>query len=263
MPILNCPCCGSGIVRYMGIGTEKLYDHVTKEFNVKGLRLDADSTRKKGGFKGILESFGKGEVSFMVGTQMAAKGHDFRNLTVVGVVDADVGLNLPDFRAAERSYQLLSQVSGRAGRAEKKGKVIIQTLNPIHYALEAAKNHDFLTFYEKEAVLREELCLPPFGRLALLRFQGPEEEETEKQAIRAANIISPILKEYEVGEVELLGPAPSPISRLKERYRFQIMLKTKSVHSRYKILTHFISSFRKDLPKDYIFTVDVDPYHLL
>jgi primosomal protein N' (replication factor Y) len=288
----RCPSCGSGIVRYMGVGTEKLQALVEREFGAKGLRLDADSTRRKGGSKGILEAFGKREADFMVGTQMAAKGHDFANLTVVGVVDADIGLNLPDFRAAERSFQLLSQVSGRAGRADKPGKVIIQTLNPAHYALVAASAHDYMGFFQDELSIRESLSLPPLGRLALLRFSGVEEGDVSEAAGRAFQALDALVRKGDPGEFEILGPAPSPINKLKDRYRYQIMLRSKTVKARHQVLAAFLGPFRKalakgfskglpkdkdkdkDKPKDkdkskaktkekISLIVDVDPYHLL
>jgi primosomal protein N' (replication factor Y) len=251
------------MVRYMGLGTEKLAELVEKELKVKGIRLDRESTKKKGGIKEILESFARSEADFMVGTQMAAKGHDFANLTVVGVVDADIGLNFPDFRAAERTHQLLSQVSGRAGRAEKPGKVVIQTLNPNHYALRAAANHDYMEFFQEEIALRQEMGLPPFGRLALLRFSSLDEKEAESIAQKAASLLEPAIKPYLQKEVFLLGPAPAPVSRLKERYRFQLFLRCSTVRIRHKILTSFLPPFRKKLPKTVILTVDIDPYQLM
>ncbi|MDR2354308.1 MAG: primosomal protein N', partial [Deltaproteobacteria bacterium] len=262
-PRHSCPECGQGIVRYLGVGTEKLQELVETDLRAKGLRMDALSTRKKGGIKSILESFGRGEVDFLVGTQMAAKGHDFSNLTVVGVVDADIGLNMPDFRASERTYQLLSQVSGRAGRAEKRGKVIIQTLNPEHYSLVAAKNHDYFDFFENEIKIREELGLPPFGRLALIRFSGENEEEVIFSCEKAGEMLRSLCEGYPEGALEVLGPAPSPISRLKERFRYQIMFRSQTVQDRHRVLRAFLPDFRKSLKKTVIFTVDIDPYHLI
>jgi primosomal protein N' (replication factor Y) len=262
-PLLVCPQCGAGMVRYLGAGTERLLERAEKDFKVKGLRLDADSSRAKGGLKSVLESFGKGEASFLVGTQMAAKGHDFPNLTLVGVVDADIGLNLPDFRAAERTFQLLSQVAGRAGRAEKPGKVIIQTHNPGHYSVAAAKAHDYLAFYRSEASLRREMGLPPFGRLALMRFTGADEARTEAAAGKAAAALRSLVAGRAEGGFRLFGPAPSPVGRLKERWRFQMMLRADTARARGEILRAFIPLCRKGLPKSVAFSLDVDPYHLM
>jgi primosomal protein N' (replication factor Y) len=262
-PPAVCPGCGEGLVRYMGAGTERILESAEKDFRVRGLRLDADSARAKGGLKAILEGFGRGEAAFMVGTQMAAKGHDFPNLTVVGVVDADIGLNLPDFRAAERTYQLLSQVSGRAGRAGKPGRVVIQTLNPGHYSVTAACSHDYLSFYRAEAGMRRELGLPPFGRLALLRFTGADEARTEAAAAGAAETLRGLVEARPDGDFLLLGPAPSPVDRLKARYRFQMMLRAGTSAARGEVLAAFAPLCRKRLPKTVAFSVDVDPYHLL
>jgi primosomal protein N' (replication factor Y) len=262
-PRLACPECGAGMVRYMGVGTEKLHAMVEKDFPATGLRLDAETTRHKGGFKEILETFGQRKADFLVGTQMAAKGHDFAYLTVVGVVDADIGLNLPDFRAAERTYQLLSQVAGRAGRAERPGKVIIQTQNPEHYSLRAAQLHDYDHFYQCEIKIRRELLLPPFGRLALLGFSGADEREASLLAENGVGRLRDLIKEMELREVEILGPAPSPVSRLKDQYRFQAMVVAKSVSVRHALLRAFLPEFRKKLKKTVKFVVDVDPYHLM
>jgi primosomal protein N' (replication factor Y) len=262
-PPSRCPSCSGGLVRYMGAGTERILASAEKDFKVKGLRLDADSTRRKGGLKAVLEGFGRGEAAFMVGTQMAAKGHDFPNLTVVGVVDADIGLNLPDFRAAERTYQLLSQVSGRAGRAGKPGKVIIQTLNPGHYSVEAARTHDYMAFYRSELAMRRDLGLPPFGRLALLRFSGPDEARTEQAAASAGSLLKEIVAARGAEDFLVLGPAPSPVIKLKERYRFQIMFRAATAKARGDVLSEFAPMCRKALPKHVAFAIDVDPYHLM
>jgi primosomal protein N' (replication factor Y) len=263
LPPKACPSCGAGLVRYVGAGTERILASAEKDFKVPGIRLDADSTRKKGGLKAVLEAFGKGQASFLVGTQMAAKCHDFPNLTVVGVVDADIGLNLPDFRAAERTYQLLSQVSGRAGRAVKPGRVIIQTLNPDHYSVAAARSHDYLAFYKNEAAMREELGLPPFGKLALLRFWGPDEERASLAADKAGELLRGLARGREEGGFFILGPAPSPVVKLRERFRFQMMVRASSSKARGELLSEFAPQCRKQLPKAVAFAIDVDPYHLL
>ncbi|MDR1040400.1 MAG: primosomal protein N' [Deltaproteobacteria bacterium] len=262
-PPAACPSCGKGLVRYMGAGTERILESCEKEFGTRGLRLDADSTRRKGGLKAVLGGFERGEAAFLVGTQMAAKGHDFPNLTVVGVLDADIGLNLPDFRAAERTFQLLSQVSGRAGRADKPGKVIVQTLNPDHYSVAAAKAHDYRTFYENEIETRRDLGLPPFGRLALLRFSGPDEGRTEQAAERAGGMLRALIEKRPDEGLFLLGPAPSPVEKLKERYRFQMMLRAGRSAARNELLAVFAPQCRKALPKSVAFSIDVDPYHLM
>jgi primosomal protein N' (replication factor Y) len=262
-PPSHCPTCRSKLVRYLGVGTESLIREMEKSFGKKGLRLDTDSSRLKGGLKEILEGFSKGEADFLVGTQMAAKGHDFSNLTMVGVVEADLGLSLADFRAAERTYQLLSQVSGRAGRRERPGKVFIQTLNPDHYAITSARDHDYESFFENEIAIREELGYPPFSRLALIRFSGPEPNKVEELAQWTADRARELVPSQTRGEVQIFGPAPCALSKLKEKYRHQIMVRAVKSEDRQRLLRKLMPEARKLLSESLTLTVDVDPYHLL
>jgi primosomal protein N' (replication factor Y) len=245
------------------VGTEKLLNLVAKEYTPKVLKLDADSVSHKGGIKSVLESFGRREADILVGTQMAAKGHDFPYLTLVGVVEADLGLNAPDFRAAERTFQLLSQVSGRAGRRDRPGQVLIQTVNPEHYALLAAKDHDYEGFYAEEVSHRQKMGYPPFGRLALIRLIGPEERPTEELAEKAAQLGREIGKKLAVPNLEVLGPAPAPIARLRGRFRFQTLIRADDHPGRSRFLGVWLPLVRKSLPKTVALTVDVDPYHMM
>jgi primosomal protein N' (replication factor Y) len=262
-PPQNCPACGSPLVSYRGVGTEKLHKMVEKDYQIKALKLDTDSASHKGDLKTILESFAKKEASVLVGTQMAAKGHDFPSLTMVGVVEADLGLNLPDFRAAERTFQLLSQVSGRAGRRDRPGQVIIQTVNPGHYSLVAARDHDYEGFYNQEIDFRRELGYPPFGRLALIRFSGPEEQSLAELAGLAGEMAGTLLEKLNIEGVEILGPAPAPVTKLKDRYRYQLLVKAPDHTRRWRLLTQWLPLVRKSLPKTVILTVDVDPYNMM
>jgi primosomal protein N' (replication factor Y) len=245
------------------VGTEGLTKLLEKNFKKKGLRLDTDSAKAAGSLKNILESFGRGEADFLVGTQMAAKGHDFSNLTLVGVIEADLGLNFPDFRAAERTFQLLSQVSGRAGRGERPGLVFIQTRNPSHYVMEAVKEHNYEAFYKEEIAVREELGYPPFSRLCLVRFSGPEEKIVFELARAAAEKGQELIGERKVEELEILGPAPSPVSKLKEKYRFQLLLRAQKAQDRHWILKLWLPEIRKSLPAEVTLTVDIDPYNMM
>ncbi|MDR1920583.1 MAG: primosomal protein N', partial [Candidatus Adiutrix sp.] len=263
-PPKNCPKCLSPLFRYFGVGTEKLLKLAEEKFpGVRAGRLDADAARRKGGLKKIISAFASGALNLLVGTQMAAKGHDFPNLTLVGVVEADLGLNLPDFRASERTFQLISQVAGRAGRANTPGTVLIQTMNPSHYALTAAAAHDYETFFKNEINIRAELGYPPFARLALARLTGPDESRMMRLADEAGEIGRLILRETGEAGVELLGPAPSPMARLKDNYRFQIMVRAETVSSRRAFLTLWLPKIRAVLPSWARLTVDIDPYHLL
>jgi len=262
-PTKVCPACFSPLFRYFGVGTEKLAELAEKSFQqVRTCRLDTDSVKRRGGLKEILNGFAKGDFNLLVGTQMAAKGHDFPNLTLVGVVDADLGLNLPDFRAAERTFQLLSQVSGRAGRADRPGLVLIQTLTPRHPVLKAVAGHDYEAFFASEIQIRAELGYPPFSRLALIRLNGPDEAETARLAEEAGRLARPILSEMKA-QVELMGPVPSPLARVKDRFRFQFMLRAQNVTVRHRFLAGWLPLIRAKLPLSLRLAVDIDPYHLL
>jgi primosomal protein N' (replication factor Y) len=262
-PPAFCPKCGSKLVRYLGVGTQSLLKQVESEFGKKGLRLDADSAKRKGGLKSVLEGFSRREADFLVGTQMAAKGHDFPFLTMVGVVEADLGLNVADFRAAERTFQLLSQVSGRAGRADRPGKVVIQTRNPNHYALTSARNHDYEAFFEAEIAVRRELGYPPFSRMALVRLAGLDEGEVIGLVEAAAAEARRLIGRKPPEEIEILGPAPAPLTKLRERYRHQIMIRSRTVLERSRLIAAWLPELRRALPKEVSLTVDVDPYNLM
>ncbi|MDR1395261.1 MAG: primosomal protein N' [Deltaproteobacteria bacterium] len=263
-PPKKCPVCGSSLVRYLGVGTEKLHKIVEKDFAVKALKLDTDSAgSNRSGLKRILESFGRAEAQVLIGTQMAAKGHDFPLLTLVGVVEADLGLNVPDFRAAERTFQVLSQVSGRAGRRDRPGQVLIQTANPDHYALKFAQKYDYEGFYATEAAYRRELGYPPFGRLALIRLLGPQEKAVEKAAQEAAKRARSLIGRLRIPGLELWGPAPAPVAKRRTLFRFQVMVRAEDHQGRLQLLRSWLPRLRKSLPKGITMTVDVDPYQLL
>ncbi len=263
-PPRACPTCLSPLFRYFGVGTEKLLELTEKAFpEVRAGRLDTDSVRLKGGLKKILSGFARGEFNLLVGTQMAAKGHDFPNLTLVGVVDADLGLNLPDFRAAERTFQLLSQVSGRAGRADRPGQVLVQTLTPRHPVLQAVAAHDYEAFFAHEIAVRAELGYPPFARLALVRLSGPDEAELAGLAEEAGRLGRPPEMKPEAPGLELMGPVPSPLARLKNRYRFQFLVRAGEVAARHRFLEAWLPRVRALLPPGVRLAVDIDPYHLL
>jgi primosomal protein N' (replication factor Y) len=262
-PPRKCAQCGSPLVRYLGVGTESLMAEMEKSFGKKGLRLDADSTRQRGGLKEILEGFSKGGADFLVGTQMAAKGHDFSNLTLVGVVEADLGLNVPDFRAAERTFQLLSQVSGRAGRRDRPGTVFIQTRNPGHYAMTSARDHDYEAFFNEEIAIRQELGYPPFARMALVRWSGQDGDRVECLAQWAADLARELIAKRPGSDLELFGPAPCPMAKLREKFRHQAMLRAARAEDRHDFLRAWLPEVRRKLTTGIAMSVDVDPYSLL
>lgn len=217
-----CPDCGGTRVKGFGIGTEKVEEEVYKHFpSARVVRLDRDTTARKGAHAGILRQFREGEADILIGTQMVAKGLDFPNVTLVGVISADTSINMPDFRAAERTFQLLTQVAGRAGRGVNPGAVIIQTFSPEHYSVQKAMRQDYRGFFEKEIKYRAELRYPPFSRFANLI--ASDEDVTTARA--RAEALAAAFKATLPKDVELIGPAPAPLSKLKSLYRWHVVLR--------------------------------------
>ena len=217
-----CPNCQSRSIRYYGTGTQKAYDELTELFpEARILRMDVDTTRKKGSHQTLLDQFGKGEADILLGTQMIAKGLDFPNVTLVGVLNADTALNLPDFRSSERTFQLLTQVAGRAGRAEKAGQVLIQSYNPQHYAIRFAKDQDYEGFYAYEMGIRRQLGYPPYYFTIGITLSHKKEEEVLRRAYQVMEILRSGLSDASV----ILGPTPKPIARTHNLYHYQILIK--------------------------------------
>ena len=217
-----CPNCQSRSIRYYGTGTQKAYDELAELFpEARILRMDVDTTRKKGSHQALLEQFGNGEADILLGTQMIAKGLDFPNVTLVGVLNADTALNLPDFRSSERTFQLLTQVAGRAGRAEKAGQVLIQSYNPNHYAIRFAKDQDYEGFYAYEMGIRRQLGYPPYYFTIGITLSHKKEEEVLKRAYQVMEILRSGLSDASI----ILGPTPKPIARTHNLYHYQILIK--------------------------------------
>ena len=217
-----CPNCQSRSIRYYGTGTQKAYDELAELFpQARILRMDVDTTRKKGSHQALLDQFGRGEADILLGTQMIAKGLDFPNVTLVGVLNADTALNLPDFRSSERTFQLLTQVAGRAGRAEKAGQVLIQSYNPEHYAIRFAKDQDYEGFYAYEMSIRRQLGYPPYYFTIGITLSHKKEEEVVKRAYEVMGILRSGLSEIS----KILGPTPKPIARTHNLYHYQILIK--------------------------------------
>ncbi|MGH4119988.1 primosomal protein N' [Clostridium sp.] len=220
----TCPACGSTYVKYFGVGTEKIEQEINRIFpSARTLRMDFDTTRKKNSYEYIYNTFKNKQADILIGTQMVAKGLDFKNVTLVGVIAADLSLNLPDFRAFERTFQLLTQVSGRSGRGEKEGKVVIQTYNADNLTIQYAANNDYDSFYKNEIMLRETMDYPPFTRILVITMSS----EDEKLLIKNIQNVGVNLT-YKMGEndkITLLGPCPCGISRIKNFYRWQIIVK--------------------------------------
>lgn len=220
-----CPSCGSKRIRYYGTGTEKVEQSLHKLLpNARVLRMDVDTTRRKGGHAKILKAFGQHEADILLGTQMIAKGLDFPDVTLVGVINADTALGLPDFRASERTFQLLTQVSGRAGRADKAGAVVVQTYNPDHYAIQLAQHHDYEHFFVTEMGIRHQSGYPPYYFTFKLTVSHPE----DRQAAKAIYHLADELKHSLSDQAVMLGPTRGAIARLKRRYYYQIVIKYKN-----------------------------------
>lgn len=251
----RCPACHGTRFVEEGMGTERVESLLQEQFPTARIaRLDRDVG---GGMKGekIVQRVRDGEVDILVGTQMVTKGHDLPGVTLVGVLNADAALSLPDFRAAERTFHLLVQVAGRAGRADAKGRVLIQTRSPLHPAIVAAKDHDVRKFIEHELNVRREVGYPPFTHLALVRLDGPDEAEVAREAKRIS-----LIAEEPSGEVELLGPAPAPLARLRNRYRYRFMLRSEN---RKALREALLRVARSAVRRRVRLSLDVDPQSML
>jgi primosomal protein N' (replication factor Y) (superfamily II helicase) len=257
----SCLKCNSENLENIGFGTEKLEKELVEIFpEARIARLDRDTTTNRKAYLQILKSVFLGEIDILVGTQMIAKGHHFPNVTLVGVVWADAGLGFPDFRAGERTFQVLSQVTGRAGREEKRGQVIVQTYQPGHYAVKAAREHDYLKMYEKEISLRKPLGFPPFSRLINLHLEAEQEEKVRSSAFALFEFCRKISPEYNVA---VLGPVPSPLAKLRGKYRWQLLLRgnSESVRKVSRAIEEY--GVRRIIGSTVNLIIDVDPENML
>jgi primosomal protein N' (replication factor Y) len=262
----HCQACGSKDLSFKGVGTEQVERTVAETFpSARIARMDVDTTSGKWSHHEILGRVERREVDVLMGTQMIAKGLDFPNVTLVGVINADVGIHLPDFRATERTFQLLTQVAGRAGRGPKGGEVFIQTSLPNHYAVVAAMDHDFITFAAKEMETRGEPSYPPHSRLVNVVVSGMEETATQEAAVAAAAWVQGLIAAQRVGDVLLTGPAPAPIDRIRGRWRWHFLLRSHSAQTLGKVSRYFYERWRPHAPKsaDIRVVVDRDPVALL
>jgi primosomal protein N' (replication factor Y) len=258
MPI--CPSCGGSRILSYGVGTQKLETEINKLFpEARILRMDSDITATKGTQEKILRQLSRREIDILVGTQMITKGHDFPYITLVGVISADTSLNMPDFRAGEKTFQQLTQVAGRGGRGDTRGRVIIQTFNPQHYALKHAQNHDYKSFYEEEIAFRKDLRYPPFSRIINLRLSATKKETLLEQAGRLGKLAKKLGARH--GDtVEIIGPAESPLAKIKGRYRWQMLLKGANAGTVHQLAQEILHKMEKSAVK---VTVDVDPENFM
>ena len=261
-----CSACGSDDLSFKGVGTEQVERAVEEAFpSARIARMDVDTTAGKWAHHTILGRVERGEVDILLGTQMIAKGLDFANVTLVGVINADTGINLPDFRATERTFQLLTQVAGRAGRGPKGGEVFIQTALPHHYAVERATEHDFVGFADRELETRREPSYPPFSRLVNVVISGVEEKATQEAAVAAADWVSGLLAARAVRDVALVGPAPCPIDRIRNRWRWHFILRSPSAKTLGKVARYFFEKYHAGGSKqaELRIAIDRDPVALL
>lgn len=253
---VQCPVCASSYIRHFGTGTQKVMEELCKNFSaIRAARLDADSTGQKGAHQKIFSAFKNGGIDVLIGTQMVAKGLDFPNVTLVGVITADTSINLPDFRAGERTFQLLTQVAGRAGRGSAGGRVVVQTYTPEHYAIQAAKTHDFEGFFGLESKAREELGYPPYTVFIRLLLTGTDEVRVEE----AAAILALLLE-----GIEILGPSPCPLEKIRGQFRWQVVVRGQTLEPLLPIVREAAANFRKNLLFSSVrLTLDVEPQSLL
>jgi primosomal protein N' (replication factor Y) len=250
-PPQKCPHCSSPRIKYFGAGTQSIENTIHKEFpDARMIRWDWDTTRTKDSHEIILAHFANHRADILIGTQMIAKGLDLPLVTLVGVVSADTGLNLPDYRASERTFQVLTQVAGRAGRGLLGGRVILQTYQPDHYAIQSASQHDYHSFYLKELANRQQLGYPPFMRLARLLFKHHSAERAEQEAHRVSKQIQAD-PAFKGGRTGLIGPAPCFFMRIRGEYRWQVVIRSQDP----------VKLIPDELPEGWI--VDVDPVSLL
>jgi len=263
-PRPDCTRCGGRNLRQRGLGTQQVERLLCERFpSARIARMDVDTTSGKWAHTRILDRVGAGDVDILLGTQMIAKGLDFPNVTLVGVVDADVGINLPDFRASERCFQLLSQVSGRAGRGAKGGRVLIQTRLPNHHAVRYAVGHDYIAFVRNEMEGRRDPPYPPNVRLANIVFSGVVEDSTAKLAIHAGEWLRELISTRAGDEVMVVGPAPCPVERIKSRWRWHLLLKSEHPGELTRVSRYFMERFEVPSTAQLRVTLDRDPVALL
>lgn len=251
-----CPECGGKNIRYFGTGTQKIEMEIKKYFPTASvIRMDVDTTRSKNAHEIILDKFKNEKIDILLGTQMITKGHDFENVTLVGVLAADSSINISDYRANERTYQLLTQVSGRAGRGDKKGRAIIQTYMPDEFSILAAQKQDYKNFYKQEIIVREKLKYPPFCDIILGVLSGDDEEKVKEEAERFYKIISESFEAYK--------PMPAPISKINEQYRWRVLAKAKLDKSMLDVLASCLNEYYEEKSNDVKLSFDINPNNMM
>ncbi|MCX7921866.1 MAG: primosomal protein N' [Clostridia bacterium] len=261
----TCPKCKSGYIRHFGTGTQRVEEDVKKQFDgCSVVRMDMDTTTYKNSHEEILRTFREKNINIMVGTQMIAKGHDFPNVTLVGVLAADSLLNTGDYRASERTFQLITQVAGRAGRGELEGRVVIQTYNIDDFSILAACNHDYISFYTQEIKIRKKLDYPPFTNIAIIILSSTDDRFVFHKAKEVKAAIAGRFSAYEGLEVDVLGPARAPLSKIKNKYRWRIVIKCKQLDKLISVLGEISDEYRRKKEKVTVdISVDINPVNML
>ena len=255
----RCPVCSSKFIKDMGTGTQKIESLLLEAFpGVRVTRLDQDQIKNRDSYESLLADFSRGRTDILLGTQMVVKGLDFSNVTLVGIISADLSLNVPDLYSAERTFQLLTQVSGRTGRGEKKGHVVIQTYNPDHFSITTAKKHDYEAFYEQEIKQRKIMNYPPYSQLIRILASG---EDQEKTSAYIENLYHRFRNDFR--DTEILGPGEAPISKIKNRYRFHMIIKTNDIFIHNYLRENYNKLKGEGQKKNIRILIDVDPYLIL
>lgn len=256
-----CSKCGSKYVKFFGAGTERVQEEVHKLFpKARILRMDVDTTRTKDSHERIYNAFKNGEGDILIGTQMISKGLDFENVTLVGILAADISLNIPDYRADERTYQIITQVAGRAGRGEKKGQVLVQTYTPESMSLNYAVNNKYEELYQEEIKIRKAMNYPPFSKILLINGLSVNEEKLRTFMTKAGNLLKEVLKDKE--DIQILGPTPCIITKIKEKYRWQIIIKGEINIELRKIIKDTLYELTKSVYNDIRVSIDINPNNM-
>ena len=257
-----CPECGSDQIRYFGTGTQKLESEINKLFpNSTTIRMDVDTVSKKNSHEQILEKFKNENIDILIGTQMVVKGHHFPNVTLVGVIAADGSLNIDDFRANERTFQILTQVAGRAGRGEKSGRVIIQTYNPDNFSIECVKKQDYNLFYNTEIGLRKQLKYPPFCDIILIGFSSEDENEVKNVAENIHSYLKNRVIKENIGII-LYKALPAPIDKIKNKYRWRILIKCKFSEEIIELMNQIMEKYYQLKSKKTRISIDLNPNNM-
>jgi len=258
----TCPSCGSKYIKYFGLGTERIESEIKKLFpNARTLRMDFDTTRGKNSHERIYNQFKNHEADILIGTQMVAKGHDFKNVTLVGIIAADLSLNLPDYKSAERTFQLITQVSGRAGRGRKKGTVIVQTYDPDNYSIKYAAKGDYKGFIDEELAIRKHMDYPPFSDILCITMSSEQEDLLIKYIQNVGIILKNNLRNYD--KIDMLGPNPCMLSKIKDAYRWQLMLKGDFEPGVAGSIRKMVYDLARDVYNDIRISIDINPSSLL